>query len=486
MDATRRSFLYSFAEKYTLLLLGTAGSMAIARLLTPAEIGVYSVGAVLVGLAQVVRDFGVGQFLIQERELSEEKLRAALTVSIAVAWLLAVLVWIASGPVAAFYREPGLRMVLALLACNFVLLPFGATTVVYLRRQLRFSAIYAINTIHGLVQLVCTLGFALLGWSALSLAAAAVAATAASLLASLYFRPRELPWLPGWRGVRAVLSFGTLATGGGVIDEIGVAAPDLIIGKFLGVAEVGMFGKAMGLLNIFNQLITSAISPVIFPWFSVQARTGMDVRAAYLHTVSYITVLAWPFFSFVALTADSLLRLLYGPQWDAAAPLIRIMCLSSACYSIFSMARYLFVALGEVVVQARLDAQAVPARVIAVLLATPYGLEWVAWAVVFGALFRSALTWRCLVALTGVRAAQMVTALARSAIVTVGATAGTVALRWSWPADPGHPLPRLFASAMACLLCWLAAVLLCRHPLGMELRGAGRKSLSMLTGQGRT
>ena len=48
----RLSFAVSFAEKYTLLLLNTVGTMILARLLTPAEIGVYSVGAVLAGLAQ--------------------------------------------------------------------------------------------------------------------------------------------------------------------------------------------------------------------------------------------------------------------------------------------------------------------------------------------------------------------------------------------------------------------------------------------------
>ncbi|MBA5687283.1 lipopolysaccharide biosynthesis protein [Duganella sp. LX47W] len=486
METTRRSFLYSFAEKYTSLLLSTAGAMVISRVLTPAEIGVYSVGAVLVGLAQVVRDFGVGQFLIQERQLTDEKLRAALTVSIGVAWLLAALVWLASGPVATFYHEPRLRKVLVLLACNFLLLPFGATTLVCLRRAMRFSAIYAINTVHSVVQLGCTLALALLGWSYLSLAWGAVAATGASLLASLYFRPAGLPWLPGWRGVRGVLSFGALATGGGVVDEIGVAAPELIIGKFLGVAEVGLFGKAMGLLNVFNQLITGAVSPVIFPWFSMQARAGQDVRAAYLKTLACMTALAWPFFSFVALTAGPLLRLLYGPQWDAAQPLIRIMCFSSAFYSMFSMARYLFVALGQVRMQATLDAQAVPARVAAVLLATPFGLAWVAWAVVFGALFRSWLTWRCLVRLTDMTAAQLLAALWRSAIVTAAAAGGAVAMQWTWQDDAAHPLPRLLASALACLLCWLAAVLACGHPLGAEIGLAGRKSLSILTRQGRT
>ena len=283
MSATRISLLFSFAEKYTLLLLGIGGGMVIARLLTPAELGVFSVGAVLVGLAQVVRDFGVGQYLVQERALDTAKMRAALGTALLVAWLLAALVLLGAGPVALFYREPRLRDVLQLLSINFLLIPFSSMTLPYLRRQMRFAAIYAINTANSAVNLLVSVGLALLGFGYLSLAWASVAGTAAALLVSLWLRPSELPWVPSWRGMRAILSFGALSTGGGIVDEAGVAAPDLIIGKVLDVAAVGIFSKALGLLGVFNQAITSAVSPVVFPLFAARARRRRRARRLFEH-----------------------------------------------------------------------------------------------------------------------------------------------------------------------------------------------------------
>jgi O-antigen/teichoic acid export membrane protein len=468
LSTVRLSFLFSFAEKYTLLLLGMASAMVIARLLTPAEIGVYSVGAVLAGLAQAVRDFGVGQYVIQEQELSADKLRAALTTSVAVAWLLAALVWCGSGLLARFYQQPQLQPVLQVLALNFVLIPFTSVTLPYLRRQLRFPAIFAINASHSVAQLVASVALALLGFGSMSLAWAALSGTVAALLASVLLRPSELPWLPGLRGIRAVLGFGALSTAGGVIDEIGVAAPDLIVGKLIGVAEVGMLGKAMGVLNIFNQLITSAISPVVFPLYAAQARDGGDLKRAYLQTVSYMAALAWPFFGFLAVMAPAVLRVLYGPQWDAAVPLIRIMCISSAFYSMFSMARYLFVAMGHVKAQAKLDALAVPVRVAAILLAAPLGLGWVAWAVVLGALFRSAVTYGYLAALAGIRWLDLLKAVRRSALVAALCVAGPLATQAWAPAAQGHLLLPLLAAAVATALLWLAAMLLVRHELAVE------------------
>lgn len=467
----RLSFLASFAEKYTLLLLNTAGAMILARLLTPADIGLYAIGAVLAGLGQVVRDFGVGAWLVQEQQLDLDKLRAALGMSMLVGWLLAALVF-AAGPLAAwFYGEPRLQTVVQLLAVNFVLLPFSALALPCLRRQLRFAAIFAINLSQTVAQLVCGAWLAWLGFGYLSLVWGALAGAAAGLLASLCCRPAELPWLPGWRGSAAIWRFGSVATGGTVIDEAGVAAPDLVIGKLIGVAEVGIFGKAMGVINVFNQLVTAAVSPVIFPLYAARARQGADLCAAYLTTASCVTALAWPFFGCMALLAPAIVRTLYGDQWHAAVPLVRVLCIGAALYSSFGMARYLLVAMGEVGAQARLDATAVPLRIAALLLASPFGLLWVAWAVVAAALFRSWLTYRALHRLAGVHWRPLLAALRKSAAIALVCLAGPL-LAQMFIAVPWLQLP---TGAAGCAALWLLAVMLSGHELAAECRHAGSK-----------
>ncbi len=473
MDGARPAFLFSFAERYTALLIATVGSMVIARMLAPADIGIYSIGAVLAGLAQVLRDFGVGQYLVASRTLERPQLRAALAVALVAAWSLGALVLVASGPMAAFYGQPVLRDVLQLLALNFLLLPFTSLTLSCLRRRLRLPSIYLINTSHGLTQLLCTIWLAAHGYGCVSLAWGTVAASLAAFLVSLPLRPRELPWLPSLAGVREVLGFGAYATGGNLIDEAGVAAPDLIVGKVLGAADVAVFGKAQALLNLFSQAVTSAISPVLLPLFAVQAREGQDLRHSYLLTVSCMTAVAWPFFTLLGLLALPVINLLYGHQWDAAAPLIRIMCCSAALYSMFSMARYLFIATGHVREQARLDAAAVAVRVAAVLAGALAGLHWVAWAVVLGALFRSWLTWRLLASLSGIGAAALVRATARSAAVTAVTALAPLAALSATP--PG--MAQVMLAACGAVPLWLAGVLLFRHALAGELELAWRKVL---------
>ena len=480
MSATRHSFFFSFAEKYTVLLLGIVATMVLSRLLTPAEVGVYSLGAVLVALAQVVRDFGVGQYLIQEKQLDAVKLRAALATSLLVAWLLAGLVLLASAPLAQFYGEPRLTLVLRVLSVNFLLIPFSALTLPMLRRQLRFRAIYAINAANSMVNLLVAVLLALQGYSYMSMVWAALAGSCASLAVSLLVRPRELPWLPGRRGMGDIARFGAYATGGGLVDEAGVAAPDLIIGKLIGIESLALFGKAQSVLNIFNQAITSAISPVVFPLFAARAREegGQGgkggAQLVYLRTISYMTALAWPFFLFLACMALPLVKVLYGTQWLGCVPLIRIMCLSSAVYSMFSMARYLFVATGQLHAQVRLDACTGAIKVALLLAAAPFGLVAVAWAVVLSNVLRSWLVYGCLRRLSALGWRPLARAVRKSLLLCgLSGVAPLAALLWL-PVDT-PALLALTGTALATLLCWLAGLFLLKHELAGEFLLLQRK-----------
>ena len=121
MRGLARNFAFGFAEKYLQAGLALASSAILARLLSPAEIGVYSIAAVLTGLAQVFRDLGTGQLLVARRELSTQEQRALLTIALAMGWGLALLIGCLAGPMAAFYRQPELRTVLHILLLNFLL-----------------------------------------------------------------------------------------------------------------------------------------------------------------------------------------------------------------------------------------------------------------------------------------------------------------------------------------------------------------------------
>ena len=125
MSGVRRALVFSFAERYALIIINLASNLLIARLLTPAEIGVYSVTLAVMSIAQTLRDFGVASYLIQEKELTDDHVRTALGVTLVIGVGLALVLAGAAPWVADFYREPRMRNLVWLASLNFLLLPFS-------------------------------------------------------------------------------------------------------------------------------------------------------------------------------------------------------------------------------------------------------------------------------------------------------------------------------------------------------------------------
>ena len=344
----RKSLALSFAGKYSSLAIHTVSVVVLARLLTPEEIGVYSVGAAAVALAHMLREFGVGNYLVQERDLTQDRIRTAFGVALVIAWVMAAVLFALSGPVSDFYDEPGLRQVLRVLSVTFLLIPFGTPTLALLHRDMAFGRIYVVSVATALAHVTTGITLAALGFGFMSLAWAALAGTVMTVLIAAIYRPSVARLLPGFSEWRRVLSFGSYMSASSIVATIGMSAPDLILGRLLGFTAVGLFSRAAGVIQIFNRTVMHAVSPVMTPAFAAKDRRGDDLLGPYLRGTSYVTVLAWPFFIFLGFMAYPIIRILFGDQWDAAVPIIQILCLGMIFRSLYYFDPSVFIGLGQV------------------------------------------------------------------------------------------------------------------------------------------
>jgi O-antigen/teichoic acid export membrane protein len=106
MTELRRSLIYSAAQSYISVALQLVSTAVLSRILTPAQVGVFAVATVFAALASNVRDFGIAEYLIQAKDLSADRIRAAFAANIITSWSMALAMWIASTPVGDFYHSP--------------------------------------------------------------------------------------------------------------------------------------------------------------------------------------------------------------------------------------------------------------------------------------------------------------------------------------------------------------------------------------------
>lgn len=348
MTSVRRALALSFVERYLLVVLALAGNIILARLLTPEQIGIYSVTLAMIGIAHVLRDFGVGHFLIQEKNLSDDHIRTAFGLSLLLGGALFLIIFLAAPLAGQFYGEASMVATVRIVAVNFLLMPFCTISLSLLRRDMQFQRLLYVTVFAATVGLFVTLSLAYAGWGPNSMAIGSVATNAVTGFASWLARKDRRLLLPSLSQWRALLSFGSQNTAAGIVTTISMDINDLALGRILGFAPVAMISRAQGLMNLFHRDLMGAIRNVAFPAFAAAHRSGENLESRYIQSVAAITVIAWPFYGFVGLFAIEILRVMFGPQWDEAASLVPLFCLAGAVAATTNLITSAMLAVGRI------------------------------------------------------------------------------------------------------------------------------------------
>lgn len=468
MTNVRKSLLLSFVEKYSLLIIQTASTMILARLLSPEEIGIFSVGAVLVGFSHALRDLGVSHYVIQERCLTEEHIRSALGISLATAWGIAIVILAVSGAVADFYSETRVRQVLVVLAATFFFLPFSALVLALLRREMKFDMILRINTSAGLVGALTSVWLATLDQGFMSLAYGSFAQAITTLAAALLLHPGQMRFFPSFRAAKQILGYGTRVSLVSIMTEAAESAPDLVIGKVMGFAPAGIFSKGQGTVALFQNLVMGAINPVATPYFAQRTRDGTSLKDPYIRATTLITGLAWPFYACLGLLAYPVVQILFGDQWDAAVPIVQILCVSMALRTPATFNTPIFLSVGKARLYLRQSLLTQPLQIVLIVLASPLGLAAVVWALVLGSLVRLLVSSLYVARIIGLSYLDYVRVGCASTPVTLLSILVPAITVWGTEATRDDILVRISVGGLGAGAFWVGGLMLFRHPLVAE------------------
>ncbi|MCB1997202.1 MAG: lipopolysaccharide biosynthesis protein [Rhodoferax sp.] len=472
MTSVRRALALSFVERYFTIALALGSNMVLARLLTPEQVGLYSVSLAVIGIAHVLREFGVGNFLIQQKDLSIAHVRTAFGLALAVGGGLALAIFTAAPWVARFYDAPAMAGLMRIVALNFLVLPWCTISLSLLRREMRFQTLLYVNLTASVVGTAVTLSLAWAGHGPASLAVGSVAGNLTTGFGAWWARGRPTPLRPGWSEWRAVLGFGGQSAVTGVVTTVAMDINDLVVGKVMGFAPVAILSRAQGLMNLFHRDVMVAVRNVAYPAYARTHREGGDVEAAHVTSVVMVTACAWPFYGFLALYPLDVLRLMFGPQWDAAAVLVPVFCLAGALAATSNLAMNALMAVGRIDLVTTTELVFQPLRAVVAVAA----------AVIFQSVLACALAYLLVFAVQpfavyGMKQRALPTdfrrlfrGLGHSAAVAALSLAPVAVWRfWRPISEAGLSLLlEIAALASATALCWLLVLQWLRHPIARD------------------
>jgi O-antigen/teichoic acid export membrane protein len=278
-------------------------------------------------------------------------------------------------------------------------------------------------------------------------------------------------WRPGrarrGAGVRQLLGFGGNLTGFVVINYFARNLDNMLIGRFWGGFQLGLYAKAYQLLLLPLDQISYPLTNVAVPTLSRLNGEPERYRRAYLRILEKVTLVTMPGIALMVATADWVVLVVLGPQWVEAGRIFALLGVAALLQPVTNTTGWLFITQGrtrEMFRWAPIGAGLVVAAIVAGL---PWGAAGVAtaYSVVWVLLMTPLLFWY--VGRRGhVRTRDIYAALAPALFASVGGFAAVMAYRrWAAPSVPFEGL------VISCLI--MAAVTLAL----LALLPAGRRAL---------
>jgi amino acid adenylation domain-containing protein len=347
-------------------------SVALARLLAPAEFGLVAMVLVFTGFASSLMDFGLSALLIQKPSVSHSHLNSVFWLNVTAGGFLTLLFGATAPLIARFYQEPRLTRLTVAMAFTFLLGSLSVVQDALLSKSINFRARFRIESVATIVSGSVAVALASAGAGVWSLVGQAIAFTA-TRTGMMWQRST---WRPSWSFDRAatqeLLGFARHMAAFNAIIYWENNVEKMAIGRLIGSAPLGVYNLAEGLMRAPSTAITATAGGVMFPSLSLIQADVESVKRVYLRSNRLIAAVTFPAMAGLVAVAEPLILSLVGEAWRSAIPLLQLLCLAGVAQSVYNTSGWLYLSYGRPDLLLRSGIYAFAARVAGVLI----GLHW--------------------------------------------------------------------------------------------------------------
>ena len=321
------------------------GSVAVlARLLDPVDYGLIAIVLTVVGVGEILRDFGLSAGAIQAATLDRRQRDKLLWLNTAIGAGLAVVGFLVAPLVAKIFGQPELAGITRVLAFTFLVSGVIAQYRADLNRRMRFRSLVVTDVAAQLIGVAIAIALALAGTAYWALVAQQLGQAVATLvILVLYAR-----WLPGRprRGVnvKSIVKFGHGMMASQLVGYLNSSVDTYTIALTMGPDQLGVYNRGFQLLmRPLNQLRAPSTT-VALP---VLSRLNNDPERAGRYIVSGQLAMGYPLVGMLAFAAGAavpLVDLFLGSGWGDVAPVFALLAIAGAFQTLSYVGNWVYLA----------------------------------------------------------------------------------------------------------------------------------------------
>ena len=322
-------------------------TIVLARLLTPAQFGVFGIATLALALLEVLTETGINIFLIQDEGKIKDYLDTAWLVSILRGLIISIILLLAASPVAKFFSAPDSYTVLLLIALIPFVRGFINPAEIKFQKNLEFHKEFWFRFSIMLLDTVVAVTLSVLTHSVFALVWGMFAGVVLELIISwIIIKPRPKIAFDSAK-VKHVINRGKWVTLAGIFNYLFQNGDNMTVGKLLGEAPLGIYAVAYKISSLPISEISDVFVKVTFPVYVKIASDLSRLKQAFIKTMLGSSALVILGGLVIYFFAHPIVSILLGPQWLAAVPVVRILSVFGIVKGILGPSLSLFLAVGK-------------------------------------------------------------------------------------------------------------------------------------------
>jgi teichuronic acid exporter len=329
-----KAFIWDFTGNIARQGMGFIMSIFLARILEPSDFGLIAMVMVIIGIAGVFTDIGLGGALIQRRRVRPIHYSSVFYFNVIVGLFFTVLTYFSASWISEFYNQEQLLPLVQVMSFLFIIGALSSVQSIRLRKELNYALLTKMGLISSLVSGVIGVSLAFWGAGVWSL-------VAQSLIGGIIYNIliwTRAKWVPdlafSWKALTQLWGFGFRMFLVGLLDAVYTRLDYLIIGKLFSLAMLGFYQRAKSLEMMAIQYSSGSLTSVLFPVLSKVQNDLPRFQNIILKGLGMISFLTFLLFSSLYLIAEELIVILFSEKWLPSVEYFKILVFSGVAYPI--------------------------------------------------------------------------------------------------------------------------------------------------------
>ena len=311
---------------YNIVSLGVF--VVLGRLLSPQDFGLAASAMVVIWFMRIVVDAGFSRLLVQRSEINQTFADTAFWTALLLGVLFTATTAAAAPGFALLFGQPRLTALIRGLSIIFIFVALDSTPTALLQRELRWRSLALRRIAATGASAAIAVWLASSGAGAWALVGQQLVLEGLTVLL-LWF---VTSWRPGFRFARSafgeLLAFGSRYSALRVLWYLGANVDNFLIGVFLGPVALGYYVIAYRVFTVLNELFGQTLNNVALPIFSKLQDDKPALNHMFCRASGATSLIAFPAYGGLAITAAQLLPALFGEKWRPSVPVLELLTIA--------------------------------------------------------------------------------------------------------------------------------------------------------------